>query len=100
MKTSLRTLVGAGFVLLLINTGYVAAFASPTVFYMGNVLLHLVLGVAVALGAAWLFVRRPELRRGFGLAGLAFAVATAVGIYLAVAGNVRANHGALVAHVA
>ena len=42
------------FVLLLVNTAYIAAFASPTIFYMANVLLHLVLGVvlAVAFGRA------------------------------------------------
>ena len=44
---TLRTLVAAGFVLLLVNTGYIAAFKSPTIFYMGKVLLYLVLGVAV-----------------------------------------------------
>ncbi len=98
-RSKLSTAVAAGLVLLLANTAYVAAFATPSVFYMGNVLLHLALGVAVALGAALLFARRPDLRRGFGLAGLAFAVATALGLYLAVAGNVRANHGVLVAHV-
>ncbi len=99
-RPSLNALVGSTALLLLVNTAYVAAFATPTVFYMANVLAHLVLGVAVAIGAAVLLARRPELRRGFGLAGLAFAVSAAVGIYLAVAGNLRANHGALVAHVA
>jgi hypothetical protein len=98
-RSPLATFVGAGALLLLVNTAYVAAFASPTVFYMANVLLHLVLGIAVALGAAVLLARRPELRRGFGLAGLAFGAAAAIGVYLAVAGNVRANHGLLVAHV-
>ena len=29
---------GAGFVLLLLNTGYISAFATPTIFYMANVL--------------------------------------------------------------
>jgi hypothetical protein len=98
-RSRLAPLVGAGALLLLLNTAYISAFASPTVFYMGNVLLHLVLGVAVVLGAALLLARRPELRRGFGLAGLAFALATAIGLYLAVAGNIRANHRILVAHV-
>jgi len=99
-RSRLAVPVAAGALLLLINTAYVAAFASPTVFYMANVLLHLVLGVLVAAGAVALLVQRPELRRGFGLAGLAFAVAAVAGIYLAVAGNVRANHNVLVAHVA
>ncbi len=41
-RPTLKAAVGAGFVLLLINTGYISAFKSPTVFYMTNVLAHLV----------------------------------------------------------
>ena len=99
-KSPLAALVGASFLLLLVNTAYISAFASPTVFYMGNVLVHLVLGVLVAAGAALLFARRPELRRGFGPAGVLFAVALLVGLFLAVRGNVTANRWALWAHVA
>lgn len=50
-KSSLAALVGASFLLLLLNTAYISAFASPTVFYMGNVLLHLVLGVIAGSAA-------------------------------------------------
>ena len=57
---TLKAAVGAGFVLLLINTGYISAFASPTVFYMTNVLAHLVLGVALAVA----FARERMLRDG------------------------------------
>jgi hypothetical protein len=96
----LATLVGAGLLLLLLNTAYISAFASPTVFYMGNVLLHLVLGLLVAAGAALLLARRPELRRGFGPAGLLFAAALLFGLFLAVRGNVLANRWVLWAHVA
>ncbi|MEA2694841.1 MAG: hypothetical protein QOJ16_4228, partial [Acidobacteriota bacterium] len=95
----LATLVGASFLLLLANTAYISAFASPTVFYMGNVLAHLVLGVLVAAGAALLFARRPELRRGFGAAGVLFVAALLVGLFLAVRGNVLALRWALWAHV-
>ena len=35
------------FVVLLVNTAYITAFASPTVFYMTNVLAHLVLGLVL-----------------------------------------------------
>ena len=62
-RASLKAAVGAGFVLLLINTGYISAFASPTVFYMTNVLAHLVLGVALAVAFAVLLKRDPALRR-------------------------------------
>ena len=96
----LTRFVGIAFLLLLVNTAYIAAFASPTVFYMANVLLHLLLGVVVAAAAAVLLVRRPDLRQGFAPAGLLFLLALAAGLYLAVAGNVRANHRVLWAHVA
>jgi hypothetical protein len=45
---------------VLINTAYIAAFASPTIFYMGNVVLHLALGVALAIVLLW-FIRRMPL---------------------------------------
>jgi hypothetical protein len=40
-------------VLLLVNTSYIAAFASPTIFYMDNVVLHLALGVVLAILLLW-----------------------------------------------
>ena len=36
------------FLALLVNSAYVAALPTATVFYMGNVLLHVVLGIAAA----------------------------------------------------
>ena len=99
MKTSLRTLVGAGFVLLLINTGYIAAFKSPTVFYMGNVLLHLVLGVALCAAGALLIARDMEIRRGALLTAFGMAVALGIGLYLVWIGNLNENRWVLNAHV-
>ena len=49
---TLKTGVGAGFVILLLNTGYISAFATASIFYMGNVLLHLVLGLVFAIALA------------------------------------------------
>ena len=45
---------GAAFVALLINSAYLAATASPTLFYFANVVLHM--GLGVVLGIVW--VRR------------------------------------------
>ena len=39
--------IGVFFLVLLVNTAYVWAFAFPTVFYMTNVLVHLGLGVVL-----------------------------------------------------
>jgi len=79
-------------VLLLINTAYIAAYASPTIFYMGNVLLHLVLGVALAVLLLWFIRRMP-------LAGGLFLAAAGAGIVLAVWGNTTPHHWVLVAHI-
>lgn len=87
------------FILLLINTAYLAAFAFPTVFYMGNVLLHLVLGVVLAIAAAVLLRRRPELRNGMTAALVLFGIALAAGLWLAVAGNVFQNRWLLWTHI-
>ncbi|MDX2152801.1 MAG: tetratricopeptide repeat protein [Bryobacteraceae bacterium] len=68
----LQRIVGALFLFLLLNSVYLAAFAEPTIFYMANVIAHVVAGVAAAGGYVWLLVRQPRLRNiaaGFLLIG-------------------------------
>ncbi len=90
--------VAAGFLLLILNSAYIWAFASPTVFYMGNVLLHVVLGVAVAAAAA---VRmRGRWRQAPVEAIGAFALVLGLGLFLTVAGATRNHDWALWGHVA
>jgi tetratricopeptide (TPR) repeat protein len=96
--STLKLFLGAGLVALLINTAYIAAFASPTIFYMGNVLLHLVLGVALAVALVVLLVRDPAMRRGLAVPGVLFGIATALALYLAVFGNVHDHAWALRSH--
>ncbi|MGH9219077.1 MAG: hypothetical protein ACRD1W_07235, partial [Vicinamibacterales bacterium] len=60
---TLKTFCGYAAALLLANTAYIAAAASPTVFYMGNVLAHVGLGAAVWIAALVLLVTNRELRR-------------------------------------
>ncbi len=43
-------LYAAAFVLLLVNSGWIWAFPSPDLFYLGNVLVHVVLGIALWVG--------------------------------------------------
>jgi Flp pilus assembly protein TadD len=88
------------FLVLLVNTAYLAAFASPTVFYMANVLLHLVLGVALAVAGAVLLWRRPELRTGLTAAIALFAVSLAAGLWLTVQGNILQYRWVLWTHIA
>ncbi len=78
------------------NSAYIWAFASPTVFYMGNVLLHVVLGVLVTALALPLLRRRPLPRT----AVASFGVALALGLYLTYSGALHSNHWALIAHIA
>src|SRR5579871_2368429 len=85
-------LLWIGFLILLVNTAYIAAFASPTIFYMGNVVLHLALGLV--LSVAPLFVMRR-----FPLAGGLFLAAALAGIYLTIRGNTMDHRWALYAHI-
>ncbi|MBW8876253.1 MAG: tetratricopeptide repeat protein [Acidobacteria bacterium] len=87
------------FVALLVNTAYISAFASPTIFYMLNVLLHLVLGVVLAVTFALLLARRPELRPGIVPAAVLFLLALLTGAWLAVDGNVLQNRPVYWVHV-
>ena len=80
-------------VLLLVNTAYITAFASPTIFYMGNVVLHLFLGVVLAILLLWYIRRIP-------LAGALFLAAALAGAFLAVRGNTTPHRWVLQAHIA
>ncbi len=96
---SLRTWLVGGTIVLLVNTGYIAAFATPSVFYMLNVLAHLVLGVALAVGFFVLLVRDRSVRVPLVAAGVFFAMAVGFAGYLVAFGNVHAHAWALRAHV-
>src|SRR5574337_749684 len=81
------------FLILLLNAAYLAAFATPSVFYMANVLLHLALGLAATLGLLWLFRRNA-------LASIALGIVIGTGGFLAYAGALTAYRSVLWAHVA
>src|ERR1700733_12549139 len=87
------------FLVLLLNTGYVAAFSSATIFYMTNVLGHVVLGAVLTI--AVLFVlRRIGLLPGAPVAIGFLLLAFVFGAILTYAGNVRDNAWILWAHIA
>src|SRR4029078_12940376 len=81
------------------DTAYVAAFAFPTLPYMGTVVLHFVLGLAVSAGFLWLLAHQPELVREGRLALPPLLVALVSGQWLAVAGNLLAHRWVLWVHV-
>src|SRR5690349_689815 len=78
---SSRNILGAAGAVLVLNSAYLAAFATPSLFYYANVGLHVVLGLAtLILAARWLLAgerrtpaswiaaarwSRPATRRGF-----------------------------------
>jgi tetratricopeptide (TPR) repeat protein len=95
----LKIAIGLAFVCLLINTGYIAAYASPTIFYMANVLLHLVVGVLLAFAFAALLARDADIRRWTLGPALFFFLALLTGLYLAIYGNVHDHASALTAHI-
>jgi tetratricopeptide (TPR) repeat protein len=97
MTTKMTRWTGIALLALLVNSAYLAAFASPTIFYMGNVLLHLALGLAALAGYVWLLVSEPKLRTT--AAGFLLIGAT-LGIYLMCAGNTIPHRWAFWSHIA
>jgi len=89
------------FLVLILNSAYLAARADASPFYFANVGLHLLLGVALATAAALRFARqagpRPPLAVG---AAMLLGVATVLGLVLMVVGATRPHRGFLYAHIA
>jgi Tfp pilus assembly protein PilF len=92
--------LAAGGLALGLNSAYLAARSDPTLFYFSNVVLHLVLGLAVAAALA------PLLRRRFSVLGpllkaaaVSLGVAAALGVFLMIFGATRPYRWALYAHI-
>src|SRR5579871_6017979 len=100
MQSKLFKWTAAAFLVLLLNTAYIAAFASPTIFYMGNVLAHLVLGAVLAAAVVFLIAKNADLRQNISTALVFFLIAFLAAIYLTVAGNVNAHRWVLWVHIA
>ncbi len=88
MKSRLLAVLALVF---LINIGYVAAFGTPSLFYMANVVLHLVLGLMLTAGV---------LRLVPGVPSVVLAISAALGLVLAWIGATRDHRALMVAHVA
>ena len=99
-NTNRRNWLLAGFLLLLLNSSYLAAYANPTLFYFGNLLLHVVLG-ALLLVAAIPLLRNLRGAKASWLGPIVVLGACALtGLYLVAAGNLAAMRPVLVGHVA
>jgi tetratricopeptide (TPR) repeat protein len=90
-----------GYLVLLVNSSYLAAYADPTLFYFGNVALHLVLGVVVmVVFAVYAFKRFRQFSPAMKLAVLLLAVSAALGLFMMRFGATRPYRWALYSHVA
>jgi len=90
---NLRRFVIFGFLLLVVNSAYLASFAQASIFYEANVLLHLGLGLVLAIAAAMLLRRYP-------LPAGAFLVAAVPALYLVFRGNTYDQRMVLGVHIA
>ncbi len=98
-SVTLRLLV-AGFLVLLLNSAYLGALPSASLWYFANVALHPVLGLALAAVAGLALLRRrwtppPLCAAGLGVS----AVGLLLGLGVMVVGATRAQRPILVAHV-
>ena len=96
---TLRLLV-AGFLLLLLNSAYLGALPSASLWYFANVALHPLLGLVLAVVAGFALLRRrwtppPLCAAGLGVS----AIGLLLGVGVMVVGASRAQRPILVAHV-
>ena len=90
-----------GFVILVLNSAYLAARADASPFYFANVALHLVLGVALATAAAMRLARSTGPRPPLALPIVALlGAATVLGLVLMLVGATRPYQWILNAHIA
>jgi tetratricopeptide (TPR) repeat protein/predicted membrane channel-forming protein YqfA (hemolysin III family) len=94
-------LLPASAAVLIFNSAYVAAFGTPTLFYVANGLLHPLLGVGVAILFVPFILQHREAFAGVWGTGvlMLLGLAAAFGIYLAFVGMTRPHSTALYAHV-
>src|SRR5207302_4483221 len=99
MKSRLAKWIGFFFIVLLVNTAYVVAFATPSIFYMTNVLFHLGLGLALAIGVIVLLRKDSTLLNEVPSALGLFGISTLLALYIVKAGNTVPNRWALWSHI-
>lgn len=93
--------LAVGFGALLINSAYLAASANPSLFYFSNIVVHIALGIALAVGSLrWLRPRLQGIRVSAAAAWLLLAAAAMSGFVLTIAGATTQNAWLLRAHVA
>src|SRR4051794_23908408 len=89
------------FALLLVNSAYLAAFDTPSLFYFVNVAAHAIGGVLLAVAAAVYLIRfRPRLSALGTAAAVLLACAAGAGASLLVIGATTPNVWLVQTHIA
>ena len=101
MRPMLRQACMIGFTGFILNSAYLAASASPTVFFYANVGIHVVLGIsATLLLALYLLRSRPRLDTALKASSALLLASAACGVWLMIVGATRVHERALFMHAA
>lgn len=95
-----RVVVGAAFLVLLLNSGWLVAFPSADIFYVANVLLHVVVGVALSAGLWFSGIELFRRARSDRRAMVALSACAALGAVLCVIGATRPHLPVVAIHAA
>lgn len=89
------------FIILLINSSYLAAYAEPTLFYFSNVALHVLLGGVLAVAFAVFAIKRfAQFSWLMRIATILLGAGAAFGFYITKVGATRPFRWALYTHIA
>jgi tetratricopeptide (TPR) repeat protein len=89
------------FVLLVLNSAYLWPFAEPTLLYLGNLILHMLLGlILTAACLVYLFRHFKSLSFAMRLGLILFLLSAVPGIVLMKVGGMRPNRWLLHTHIA
>src|SRR4051794_23008883 len=101
MMTRSARAASIAFALLVVNSAYLAAFDTPSLFYFANVAAHALLGIVLTAAAAAGVIRyRPRLSRTAAAAATALALGAAAGIGLLALGATTPHRWLLQTHIA
>ncbi len=96
-----RNILGAATAVLLVNSAYLALFATPSLFYFSNVALHVILGAATfVIAIVWLRRRERPMPLSWMAAALLLGVGTGLGAALVATGNTTRFRPLLLSHIA
>ena len=88
------------FLVLLLNSAYLWAFADPTLWYYAQVAIHPLLGLGLAAAIGWMVARRRWMPGRAGFVALGFsALGLALGIAILILGATSSHRAVVDAHV-